>query len=450
MKTFINKNEIPKKLSILICSMGKRTKLLDRLMQCLRPQLTSEVEVIIDTDDGELTIGAKRNGLVESATGEYCAFIDDDDLVSNDYISKILTATESKPDTCAFESIITVDGKEPKPVYISMKYEKWVDTETAYYRSTQHLSPIKTEIAKKVKYPDTSMCEDRVYSEGIQKLMKTEVEIKDPIYFYDYLPSKSWFKVLRPTDVFSHIEIMCNEVYADLPKFKNTLVGLGPQFLPTLKEVYTKYPNLKPIAYQFEQLWSGSRHVNNQLGDWVNHAYDVWDYDLDNIAFTANTFGRSPKFRPLVYAEGLKKITTVDNPEIDVLFYGTTNDRRTHIMSMIRSQNPGKNIAWSNAWGDKLDVLIGKSKVILNLHYYETCLQEQARMFYPLINGKCIVSEPSKVNYYGEMINEVPTEHLGRYIAWILDKNRWKSMSSTTSNDFKSWSSDVMKRMILD
>jgi len=450
MKTFINNDENPKRLSILICSMGKRKKLLDRLLECLKPQITKDVEIVIDTDDGELTIGAKRNGLLESSKGDYVAFIDDDDLVSDDYVSKILTATQSNPDSCAFESVITVDGKIPKPVYCSMKYTKWIDEPNAYYRSPQHLSPIKRDIALQVKYPDTSMFEDRVYSEGIVKLIKSEVEIKGTIYYYDYIPKKSWFKVIKPNDVFYHIEIMANEIYGNLPSFNTTLLGIGPQFIPSVKELHSKYPNLKPIGYQFEQMFHGSRHVNDQLAEWVNRAYDIWDYDLDNIGYIANTFSRTPKFRPLLYVDSLKKITNSENPSIDVLFYGSGNDRRKYIIEMIKQQNPKRNIKWTNAWGADLDPLIADSKIILNLHYYETCIQEQARMFYPLINGKCVVSEFSKTNYYNDIIREYPTEHIGKAIAYLLDKDRWKDVATHASNDFKSWSTDVRKRMILD
>lgn len=450
MQTFINKNQDVKILSILICSMGKRKSLLDRLLNCIRPQLTKEVEVIIDTDDGELTIGAKRNALIDSAVGEYVAFIDDDDLVSDDYVSKILNALESKPDSCGFQAIITTNGGNAKPVYYSMKYTKWIDEPDAYYRSTQHLSPIKREITTKVRYPDTSFCEDRIYSEDLHVWIETEVIIHGAIYFYDYIPKKSWFKVIKDNDVFYHIEIMAYDVYGSNPLFDNVLLGIGPQFIPSIKELHEKYPNLKPIGYQFEQLFNGSHHVNNKLGEWVNRGSEIWDYDLNNINFIADTFAKNAKFRPLIYSDNLKTIENLSDPDIDVLFYGTTNDRRKTIIDMIKYQNPTRNIVWTSAWGANLDPLIARSKIILNLHYYETCIQEQARMFYPLINNKCIVSEPSVLNYYSDIIREYPTEHLGKAIAYLLDRDLWRDIAKNASNDFRLLSNDIRKRMILD
>ena len=57
-------------------------------MSVLAEQLTSEVEVLTELDDGTRSIGEKRNALVESAGGEYVCFVDDDDMVSSDYVGE--------------------------------------------------------------------------------------------------------------------------------------------------------------------------------------------------------------------------------------------------------------------------------------------------------------------------------------------------------------------------
>jgi hypothetical protein len=59
-----------KKLSILICSLSSRADKLQRLMTDLQPQVNDSVEVLIKTDNGEIAIGAKRNLLLEEATGD--------------------------------------------------------------------------------------------------------------------------------------------------------------------------------------------------------------------------------------------------------------------------------------------------------------------------------------------------------------------------------------------
>jgi len=42
-----------------------------------------------------MTIGAKRNQLLHRAKGDYVAFVDDDDLVSSDYVNKVLSAVST-------------------------------------------------------------------------------------------------------------------------------------------------------------------------------------------------------------------------------------------------------------------------------------------------------------------------------------------------------------------
>jgi glycosyltransferase involved in cell wall biosynthesis len=81
------------KLSILICTLPLRLEFLQRLEKILKPQLNEHVQVLINADT-DMEIGKKRNKLISQAEGEYACFIDDDDLVTKDYVSKILQAVE--------------------------------------------------------------------------------------------------------------------------------------------------------------------------------------------------------------------------------------------------------------------------------------------------------------------------------------------------------------------
>ena len=98
------------KLSIII-PYFKTYELTKLLLEKLEPQLTEEVEVLLE-DDGcyetrldefkKITVTHKdnegvastRNGAIRKAKGEYIAFIDSDDMITDDYIEVLLDAID--------------------------------------------------------------------------------------------------------------------------------------------------------------------------------------------------------------------------------------------------------------------------------------------------------------------------------------------------------------------
>ena len=69
------------------------------------------MEVLESSDNGDMLLGDKRNLLLDQATGDYVAFVDDDDMVADTYIEDILTAIdEQRPDCVTFKGLITKDG----------------------------------------------------------------------------------------------------------------------------------------------------------------------------------------------------------------------------------------------------------------------------------------------------------------------------------------------------
>lgn len=177
--------------SILICSLESRSDRLVKLVDFLHSSKYSggTIEVLTEIDDGTVAVSDKRNKLLLRAQGRYIAFVDDDDHVSGDYASKILEAICSGPDCVGIEGTVPIDGKE----YLfshSIDYAGWYSSGSVYYRTPNHLNPVKLDIARSVRFKaGMRFGEDADYSRRLRPRLRSEVFIHGPIYFYN--PSRS-------------------------------------------------------------------------------------------------------------------------------------------------------------------------------------------------------------------------------------------------------------------
>ena len=174
------------KLSILICTLPQRKEKFERLFKLLLNQCTDEVQ-IISNEKEDIPIGRKRNQLIVEAKGEYVCFVDDDDLVSKNYVSKIILALEENPDCVGIQGIMLANGNCPRRFFHTIESNGWYTSGCEYYRTPNHLNPIKRSIVKQIMFNEFSnFGEDKEFSENIRPLLKSEWVIDDPIYYYLY------------------------------------------------------------------------------------------------------------------------------------------------------------------------------------------------------------------------------------------------------------------------
>ena len=173
------------KLSILICTIPEREWFLNRVMAILSEQ-HGDYEILINGSDK--SIGRKRNELLSEASGDYVAFIDDDDTISPNYIPLVMEGIDKGVDCCSLTGIITDDGKNPRKFIHSDKYDSWFEKDNIYYRCVNHLNCIKTSLALQIGFPEKNNGEDHDYSLRLKKsgLIKTEHEIEPVIYYYEF------------------------------------------------------------------------------------------------------------------------------------------------------------------------------------------------------------------------------------------------------------------------
>jgi hypothetical protein len=184
-------------LSILIATLDQREYLYNQLYCMLGQQIIDggyedKVEIIQSCDDGSKNVGTKRNELLKKSCGSHIVFIDDDDLISPNYVSLIVSVIEQNPqvDCIGIQGTMTTNGKDQRQWFISKQYGSWYEKDRVYYRTPNHISPVRRDRALKAGFPNTRFGEDRVYSERLLPMLKSEIVIPENIYHYSFSTKK--------------------------------------------------------------------------------------------------------------------------------------------------------------------------------------------------------------------------------------------------------------------
>lgn len=188
-------------LSILIPTTPDREKVLYELLSELHNQIEkggydSFVEILVETDNRELSVGKKRQMLLERAKGKYVIFIDDDDKVSEDYLFEIMEAIKQEPNVITFNGWVETNGANRENFKISKDFP-YITVSDAYgkkeyLRYPNHLCAILRAIAIKIGYKDMRHAEDYDFAKRLKEsgLLKKEVYIQKDLYFYLYNSKK--------------------------------------------------------------------------------------------------------------------------------------------------------------------------------------------------------------------------------------------------------------------
>jgi len=231
---------------------------------------------------------------------------------------------------------------------------------------------------------------------------------------------------------FSDISEMLLEHF-DLPEYDNSVIILGSYVKKGNSVAHFRelYPDKKIIIYQLEPMMYNDLpwHAPSIVFNNIREADEIWDYDLLNIKYLSWQNIKVDKFVPIRATQAIDRQWEETEEDIDVLFYGFINERRADILNKLQQRLYGNvSIATvSNITQLKLDEFIRRSKIILNLHAFRPHnRQEQVRIFYPIMNQKYVLSEPSQANYFGESLCEVHKDKLHIQINHILKDDLYK------------------------
>ena len=195
---------------------------------------------------------------------------------------------------------------------------------------------------------------------------------------------------------FAALGISCTFKFNRVEKRKTNIIIGNIVTKPDLPELLAE---IKYIPYQFEQLsdtegWYGKYPLFRNI---IHKASNVWDYSVINIEFL-KTKNIHAGLLPLGYDQNLENIIDSEK-DIDVLFYGSENERRRQIL--LELENRGLRVkSLSDTYGQERAQYIARSKIVLNIHYFEMAIFESARIHYLLNNKVFVITEQSADNPY--------------------------------------------------
>ncbi|HZF19421.1 MAG TPA: glycosyltransferase [Burkholderiales bacterium] len=184
-----------------------------------------------------------------------------------------------------------------------------------------------------------------------------------------------------------HLGLSCERSTGQFLEGRNNIV-FGAHLLPP----ETALP-ADAVVYNLEQIVEGAIWVTPGYIERLRR-HRVWDYSAQNVVALAAIGAREALHVPLGHAAALERIAPAAE-DIDVLFYGAYNERRLALLE--RLSRAGWKVARSNGlYGAERDALVARSRIVLNVHYYdEQSRLEVPRCFYLMANGRFVLSETS-------------------------------------------------------
>ena len=178
-------------LSILICAVEieerqiKLKKLVSELHRQISKNYAEEiVEILVDTDNMTKSVGQKRNDLISKAKGHFVCFIDDDDLITENYLSIILHHLNIGIDILLIGISHIENGINKTKILPSLFIDNLTTNDVVFKTNHFHLCPHKKSIAELVSFDCVNFAEDMIYSQKMVKHISNHAVIYDPIYIY--------------------------------------------------------------------------------------------------------------------------------------------------------------------------------------------------------------------------------------------------------------------------
>jgi hypothetical protein len=151
------------------------------------------VQLVTIGDTMEMSVGDKREVWKYLVKGMYLFWLDDDDKYRAGALKLLAKACTLGRDAVTFcGDYIEADTNQRYDFIIRKGYKNEDDWNNRILkRAPNHISGIRTELARQCVFPSMNVSEDSEYAKQINKLIQSEVHINEKIYDYHYSATNS-------------------------------------------------------------------------------------------------------------------------------------------------------------------------------------------------------------------------------------------------------------------
>lgn len=194
------------------------------------------------------------------------------------------------------------------------------------------------------------------------------------------------------------------------------------------------YPSFVPKNSIIFNLENVPEQANPAL--WAEH--EIWDASLRNISHYPS--GLKVTHVPMGYEPSMRRFEKrpLQDCDIDVVFCGFINDRRMAILNDLRNRGLRVAIPSYNCWGKERDDVIARSKIALDMRYYEDGIFPTLRSLHLIANRVPVVAETS-LEMPPWVMENVPYNMLANRVETVLKNER-------TINDLATEAENILKK----
>lgn len=153
-------------------------------------ELHDMFEILVFTDNRHRSVGAKRQALLNMAQGEFIAYLDDDDDVSNYYVTNFLEAhcyIKEETDVITFNQKVILNSEEYTLKFMHGHPNNCeLSKDDFNIRPPWHVCFWRRDIVKHCTFPDTNYGEDWAWAEQANKKARSSYHIDAFMHTYHY------------------------------------------------------------------------------------------------------------------------------------------------------------------------------------------------------------------------------------------------------------------------